>query len=1067
MVRTARAGAARVFDLLPLTLFFLYLLFVVITFHGREIVMLDYTPTFDHWWYFYHRLRDGALAQWNPFSLLGRIAVQWHYLPVSILSPLMLLSDLTLARFHALHVLGTTLVLIALYAAGRIAGYGATLPLLGIVLVAATGFRYWMSFLHFATLLTVFPLLIAWLVSRADRHALLSAREIAGLGLGLALAFLGLRLELMIYAVTLVLLGFLALAWADPQGRRAGWVLSGVAVVSLAIAASAWQLAFLVASTLESQRGAITMSPGRLLDGEVIRWLLAGMALQPALLLLLLNLGLQLLCRVAPRLSRIPVGAPTFVALIVLQCTAGWALARIGQAMARSLAPALSVGDGQGGFDIIAAPTGLAALVLAGLAVRRADAAPDLPRLLTAAAVFSAGALVSSYTGRTWIVNTSVHPYFVPLPLTGFLALGAVGLWLRGRTWVVVTLTAYHLVGEIGSLALYESVGLPWFPPRAALVELPFQLMLMLEGGRIAVGLVAAGLEHLGAGSFLRSSVATRVGGIAVLVLAAILLHRALLPTLRVDEPSGFPFGPPARPIALPNGSLEDWTRDKDGRLVPLGCEYHPAPGGALEPVADAAAGRVAAVLRPSGLADSWLRCEVLDVTPLRGRYVRLSAAVRTAATYPGAIQLDVQDGVGPITFERSDTRPADASAPAGWARRAVVARVHPRADRILFTVNATFAADAPVFVDDLRIEVAEASPPQRRIYREDFPFARTPVDALPAGRTAWVLDAFAAADALRAKPSAGGARRQRAFVPDDVLRLTPGEQYYRFLPAYSRTLNTAPLYSSEIPAGLARLFRDLPERRAGTRPMRPAHPDMPPLLTAFKREQLGRTNAAMPVPYPAQITILPHRRDRAVGQALLAEEGGTVPRAFLASRVVRFTDVAEEYAHLARRLGGGGTLQEEVTTSDPTFPPSLGHGAATVPGHVTFNRDEPEHVSLTVTTGQDTHVALLDLWSAGWRATVDSRPAPIYQGYGAVRVVPVPAGRHVVDFTYRVPGLPATAAVSAFAATAGLVILSRRPRRSISRQKRGLVKRSSAMLSDTLPTRELSSEKPRDDERP
>jgi hypothetical protein len=525
--------------------------------------------------------------------------------------------------------------------------------------------------------------------------------------------------------------------------------------------------------------------------------------------------------------------------------------------------------------------------------------------------------------------------------------------------------------------------------------------------------------------------VAARLGGIAVLVVAAVLLQRALLPTLRVGDPSDFPFGTPARSVALPNGSLEEWTKDKEGRLVPLGCEYHPAPGSALERVGDAAAGRVAAVLRPSGLADSWLRCEALDVAPLRGRYVRLSALIRSAATYPGAIQLDVQDSVGPITFERSDTRPVDAAVPAGWARRAVVALVHPRADRILFTVNVTFAADATVFVDDLRLEVAEAPPPQRWVYREDFPFARTPVDALPAGRTAWVRDAFAAADALRTKPSTDGARRQRAFVPDDVLLLTPGEQYYRFLPAYSRTLNTAPLYASEIPASLARLFRNFPQRRAGTPPMRPAHPEMVPLMSAYKRVQLAGTDAADLVPYPAQVAILPHRRDRAVGHALLAEEGGPTLRAFLAARVARFPDVAEEYAHLARRLGGGGSLQEEITTSDPTFPPSASHGTPTLPGDVSFARDEPEHVRLAVTAHHDAYVVLLDLWSAGWRAVVDGHPAPIYQGYGAVRVVPVPAGRHIVDFTYRVPSLPTAAAVSALAGAAGLVILTRRARRS------------------------------------
>jgi hypothetical protein len=1017
-----------------LVIFFLYLTSVVITFHGREIAMLDYTPTFDHWWYFYHRLRDGALAQWNPYSLLGRIAVQWHYLPVSILSPLMVWGELTLARFHALHIVGTTLVLIALYAAGRIAGYGATLPLLGVVLVAATGFRYWMSFLHFATFLTVFPLLVAWLVSRGDRRAPLSAREIAGLGLGLALAFLGLRLELMVYAVALLLLGFLSLAWAgDRGGRPAHWIGSGGAVAGLALAASAWQLAFLVASTIESQRGALMVSPGRLLDGELVRWLLASMVLQPLLLLMLLNLALAGVCRKATAWVLPPLPARGLVALLALEGGAAWALHRLGRLLASSLAPALSPADLGGALEIAASPAGLAAVLLAALAVWRAGPVVTLPRALAAAAALSAGFAVSSYAGGTWVVNTAVHPYFVPLPLTGLLALGAVGLWLRGRTWVVATLAAYHVVGEVGSLPLYESLGLPWFPPRAALVELPFQLMLALETARTVGGLLAAALERSVAAPILRSPTAARLAGLACLIVATILLHRSLLPTELADDPRGFPFGARARDVSLPNGSLEHWEAGADGRLVPSGCEYHPAPGAALARVTETATGGVAAALLPSGRADSWLRCDVADVTPLRGRFVRLSAAIRSEASYAGAVQIDVQDGTGSIAFERSDIRSAGPTAP-GWARRAVVTRVHPQATRLFLTVNATFAADAAVLVDDLRLEVAEAPAPRQRVYVEDFPFARTPVDAAPWATTAWVRDALVAADTLRHHPAADADPFHRRYVPDDVFLLSPGEQYYRFLPAYSRTLNTAPLYASEIPAALVRLFRDLPEARAEPAPPRPAHPDMAPILRAYKRAELARTGRAEAFPYPAQVAILPHRRGRPVGRALLAEEGDRTPRAFLASRVVRFEDAATEHAHLTRRLDGGGTLAEGITTSDPAFPADRAKGGADARpsealGAVAFIRDEPEHVALAVSAERDAYVVLLDLWSPGWRATVDGRRAPVYRAYGAARFVAVPAGRHVVEFTYRVPGLPAAAGISALAALAGLVVLTQRTR--------------------------------------
>lgn len=1012
-------------------MFFLYALSLVVEFHGREIAMLDYTPTFDHWWHFYHRLRDGALAQWNPFSLLGRIAVQWHYVPVSVLSPLLALGELTLERFQAFHVAGTALVLAAIYGAGRIAGYGRYLPALGVVLVSATGFRYWMAFLHFATVLAVFPLVITWLVARADRGDALRAREIAGLGLGLAVAFLGLRLELMLYAVVLVAIAGFALAAAERGGwrRRLAWAATGLGLAAFALAASAWQLAFLAASTLESQRGALVPSQARLLDRDLLAWLGASLALQPLLLLAILNWGAVGICRRAPALARATLSGAGLVVFVAAEAAAAWGLDRVGHALTAPLAPALDTAGFHAGLDVTTAPAGLAAVLLATIAFRRAEARPALPRALAFAAALAVGFAVSSYSGLTWVVNTSVHPYFVPLPLTGLLALGAVGLWLRGRTWVVTTLVAYHVVAEVGALPLYESLGVPWFPPRAAIIELPFQLVLALEAARVGGGLLAAGLERAGAGHVLRSETAARLTGMGGLVVAVFLLHRVLLPTEIADDPRGFPFGAPAREVPLPNGSLERWTKDGEGRAVPLGCEYHAAPGAALERVADSAEGRAAAALLPSGKADSWLRCEVADVAPLRGRHVRLSAAVRSAATYPGAIQLDVQDGVGPIAFERSDAGDWGPAAPAGWRRRAVVTRVHPGARTVLFTVNATFAADAPVLVDDIRLEVAQALPPRRRVYREDFPFARTPLDTPPADGSAWIREALIAADTLRGNAAAHPDHLHRRYVADGVLLLSPGEQYYRFLPSYSRTLNTAPLYASEVPASLMRLFRDLPEGLARPAPVRPAHPDMPPLLRAYKQAQLERAGAADVIPYPAQVTILPHRRGRSVGLALLAEEGGASRRAFLTSRVARFDDASAEYAYLARRLDGGGTLADGLTTSDPAFPPEAASGtldarARGAPGEVAFARDEPEHVALTITAERDSYLVLLDLWSPGWRAAVDGRPAPIYRGYTAVRFVPVPAGRHVVAFTYRIPGLGPAAWISAAAWGAGLVFL-------------------------------------------
>jgi hypothetical protein len=1019
-----RAAALHVLPELPVVLFFAFALSLAVEFHGREIAMLDYTPTFDHWWYFSHRLREGALAQWNPFSLLGRVAVQWHYVPVSVLSPLLVARELTPERFHAFHVAGTLLVLLAVYTAGRLAGYGRHLPVLGVLLVAASGFRYWLAFLHFVTLLAVFPVVMAWLVTRADRPVPPRPREIAGFGLALAVALLGLRLELMVYVAVLVTLAGLARAAADRDGwrPRLAWAFGAVAATATALAANAWQLALLAASTLDSQRGAIAPSPARLLDRDLLSWLLGSLALQP--LFLVLGGALALAAALRPRLANARLPATGVMALVALETATVWALARAGRALAAPLVPHLAEAGFRGPHELALSAGGAAGIVLGSLVFLRAEPRPALRRALGFAAVLAAGFAVATYSGHTWIVNTSVHPYFVPLPLSGLLAVGAVGLWLRGRGWIVATLVGYHLLSESGALVLFETLGLPWFPPRAAIVELPLQLIVALEAARRIGALLVAALGRLGAARLLTAPRAATLAGVVGLVIAGVVFQQTLLPTTLAADLRGFPFGGPAREVELPNNSLEHWTPDGTGRSVPVGCQYHGAPGASLERVTAAADGRTAALLLPSGRADSWLRCMVSEVAPLRGRYVRLSASVRSAGRYPGGIQLDVQDGFSPIAFERRDAGGVPAAAP-GWARRAVVTRVHPEARTLLFTVNATYAADAPVLVDDLRLEVTEAEPPRRRVYRADFPFAESVPGAPGGSETPWVRDALAAAEALGRAATTRPDPFHRQPVADAVLLLSPAEQHYRFLPAYSRTLNTAPVYASEIPARLMQLFRDLPEGVEATPGHRPAHPDMPPLLRAFKQAQRAEARAGEPWPYPAEIAILPHRDDRPVGRALLAEEGGTARRAFLATRVLRFGDAAAEHAHLADRLRHGGALADAVTTSDPAFPASApAPGAAEARGAVAFLRDEPERVSLEVRIDVDAHLALLDLWSPGWRATVDGRPVAVYRGYIAARFVPVPAGRHVVEFTYRVPGLGVAAWVSALAWAVGFLAL-------------------------------------------
>ncbi len=63
-----------------------------------------------------------------------------------------------------------------------------------------------------------------------------------------------------------------------------------------------------------------------------------------------------------------------------------------------------------------------------------------------------------------------------------------------------------------------------------------------------------------------------------------------------------------------------------------------------------------------------------------------------------------------------------------------------------------------------------------------------------------------------------------------------------------------------------------------------------------------------------------------------------------------------------------------------------------------------PDRVRLTATMRCTGMVILADSYYPGWQATVDGRPAPVWEAYGAIRGVVVPTGTHQVEFRFR-PG--------------------------------------------------------------
>jgi len=163
------------------------------------------------------------------------------------------------------------------------------------------------------------------------------------------------------------------------------------------------------------------------------------------------------------------------------------------------------------------------------------------------------------------------------------------------------------------------------------------------------------------------------------------------------------------------------------------------------------------------------------------------------------------------------------------------------------------------------------------------------------------------------------------------------------------------------------------------------------------------------------------------VGDAWLYRNDSALPRAFLAASVQPVARAAlaapgfDPHALTIVETGAAGALRAGAATLGPIAAPpaapsatgpatagSLGAGSlaarAAGPG-VSWQRDEPERVTLAVECAAPATLVLCDSWMPGWTARVDGVPAPVQAANLAFRAVDVPAGSHVVEFSYRSRG--------------------------------------------------------------
>lgn len=166
------------------------------------------------------------------------------------------------------------------------------------------------------------------------------------------------------------------------------------------------------------------------------------------------------------------------------------------------------------------------------------------------------------------------------------------------------------------------------------------------------------------------------------------------------------------------------------------------------------------------------------------------------------------------------------------------------------------------------------------------------------------------------------------------------------------------------------------------------------------------------------------------------------VPRALVAPRV-RVVEGEAAAATLLAEPGFDPRRDAVVERADAAAVAGLAvavpAGAAS-PGRVVVSDPSNAEVAMRAQLARPSLVMLDDNWAPGWSVAVDGRAAHAVRVDDVMRGVVVPAGAHAIEWTYRVPGLRAGAALSALAllAAGALAAIAAAP---MVRRRRGVAR--------------------------
>jgi hypothetical protein len=157
-------------------------------------------------------------------------------------------------------------------------------------------------------------------------------------------------------------------------------------------------------------------------------------------------------------------------------------------------------------------------------------------------------------------------------------------------------------------------------------------------------------------------------------------------------------------------------------------------------------------------------------------------------------------------------------------------------------------------------------------------------------------------------------------------------------------------------------------------------------------------------------------------GSAFVIQQNPTaLPRAYV---VPRATIVPEQ----------SGVVLTSFCDLDPSAGVLMSHDPlATVRSHArqpfteaTWTSTDPDRLGLAVTTSAPGLLVVADSWMPGWTANVDGRPAPVFRGNYAQRVIPLfDPGVHTISMAYQPPGLALGCKITLAAAMSWLVMVA------------------------------------------